>query len=64
LATYPEDETAGRQTAAIKDCLSPKEVAESRKIFRASDKDGSGFFDHEEFAVLASTGGEYNQIQP
>jgi uncharacterized protein (DUF924 family)/Ca2+-binding EF-hand superfamily protein len=50
------DQTA-RRRSSTQDCLSAEKIAEYHEVFRIFDKDGDGFFDHNELAaVLTSTG--------
>lgn len=58
------NESARRRSTAPRNYFTPEEVAEFQEVFRAFDKDGSGFFDHQELsAVLASTGRVYGKVQ-
>jgi uncharacterized protein (DUF924 family)/Ca2+-binding EF-hand superfamily protein len=58
------NKSARRRSTEPRNYFTPEEVAEFQEVFRAFDKDGSGFFDHQELsAVLASTGRVYSKVQ-
>jgi Ca2+-binding EF-hand superfamily protein len=58
------DGTARRRSSMPTGWLSPKEGAECYEIFRAFDKDGSGFLDRDELAtIFAATGRSYDEGQ-